>query len=57
MIESSTKALALNCEFINIFLLDSILNNKYFFKQFLEIKNLNINKINFLDKSFLNLVF
>ena len=53
MIESSTKALALNCEFMNIFLPDSILSNKHFFKQLLDIKNLNINKINFLDKSFL----
>ena len=57
MIESSTKALALNCEFINIFLPDSILSNKHFFKQLLDIKNLNINKINFLDKSFLKFGF
>ena len=57
MIESSTKALAFNCEFMNIFLPDSILSNKHFFKQLLDIKNLNINKINFLDKSFLKFGF
>ena len=57
MIESSTEALALNCECMNIFLLDSFLKNKHFFKQLFRHKKLNINKINFLDKSFLKLGF
>ena len=51
MIESSTEALALRSDYVNIFLPDSFYMIKIF-KQVLNIKNLNINKINFLDKSF-----
>ena len=57
MIESSTEALALHCDYVNIFLLDSFLKNKSFSKRFFSIKNININKINFLDRKLFKLGF
>ena len=55
MIESSTEALALHCDYVNIFLLDSFLKNKSFSKRFFSIKNININKINFFDRKLFKL--
>ena len=57
MIESSAEALASHCKTLNIFLPYSVLANKNYTKNFLNIKNLHTNKIKYFQRKLLKIGF
>ena len=53
MIQTSSRALSLNCQEIKILLTRSILNNQEFLKGIINIKNSFIKNISFIDSFFI----